>query len=112
MKTFVITANENPEVFKDVTHKGVEEKYVFDFTPWCEDNESIIGASWETDSGTAGIINPQNDSNVLSATLSFQDSGSNLIKVTAATGTSTYVANLEVTAKDPHYNPDDYGFCS
>ena len=48
---FVITSENNPDLFRDTTSKAEAKTYSFDFTPWEEDNSTITSATWTVEAG-------------------------------------------------------------
>lgn len=108
-KDYVITANNNQEIFRDKVFKGDARTYQFDLSPWAEANNTITGVTWTVEVGQAAISGETLNSNVASALITFSESGGNLIKAVCATGTETYVIWLDVLAKDLKLPDDDYG---
>lgn len=107
---FVITANNNSQLFRDVSFNGSAKSYSLDFSPWAEDNHAVTSATWEVVTGNASVSGETLASNVASALVTFSDVGGVLIKLTAATGTETYVAYFDVLVRDVCVaGSDDYG---
>lgn len=107
---FVIVSENNVQKFKDISFKGAAVKYEFNFAPWQDDNNTITGVVWEVKSGQATISGEALTSAVATALVTFGESGSNLIKLTASTAASgVYVAYLDVLATDPQSGTNDYG---
>ncbi len=109
---YTITANNNIQLFRDVSFKSAAKTYQFDFSPWAEANNTVTSVTWETKTGNAGITGQALSSNIATALITFSEPGGNLIKLTADTGTEIYVVYLDVFAKDPEQpTTNDYGFC-
>lgn len=108
---FVITAENNPQVFKDVGFKDGAITYSFDFSPWAEENHNVTSVTWTVKSGTAAVSGQALTSNVATALVTFSDAGRSLIQVKAATSAETYVAYLDLLSKDPSIpvGSSDYG---
>ena len=110
---FTLTAENNPEIFRDVAMKDGKKTYSFDFGPWAEDNHDITAVTWTVKAGQAAVSGQALTSNVATALVTFSQSGGSLIQVKAETASNeVYVAYLDVMAKDPEaaYN-NDYGMC-
>ena len=97
---FVITSENNPQVFRDTRSKGEAVTYSFDFTPWVEDNAALSTVTWTVEAGQATISGDQFPSNIVSALVSFPESGGSLIKIVADTTSQIYVVWLDILAKD------------
>ncbi len=106
---FTITSENNPQKFFDVSFKDAAITYRLDFNPWAEDNHDVITATWTVKAGSATISGETLVSNVATALITFSDAGRSLIQVKAATSAETYVAYLDVLAKDPQLPIGDYG---
>ena len=109
MPAYVITTENNPQIFKDANNKGAAIAYSFDFSPWSEDNSAITTATWTIKSGQAAITNETLSSNVASALITLDEIGSTLIEVKADTGTEIYVTFLDILARDQNRIVNDYG---
>ena len=111
---FTITAKSNPELFKDVAMKDGVKTYSFDFKPWAEDNHDVTTVTWTVKSGQAAVSGAALSSNVATAKVTFSEAGGSLIQIKGATASNeTYVAYLDVMAKDPNANyANDYGVCA
>jgi hypothetical protein len=108
---FVITAENNPQIFRDVQFKDGAITYSFDFSPWAEENGTITTVTWTLKAGDAAISGQALSSNVATALVTFSNAGGNLMQVKATNGTETYVAYLDALAKDPAASVNnDYGF--
>ena len=97
---FVITSENNPELFRDTTSKGAAKTYSFDFTPWQEDNSSLSSAAWTTEAGQAAITGEALASGIATALITTTESGGSLIKLVATTATEIKVIWLDILAKD------------
>lgn len=107
---FVVTATRNQQIFKDVGFKDGAIKYSFDFGPWADDNGSITSVTWTVKAGSATISGDALAGNVATALVTFGDTGATLIQIKAVTASSgTYIAYLDVLAKDPQSGTSDYG---
>ena len=109
-KTFHVTANNTPEVFRDVDKKGGIAVYKFDASSWAEEYGAITSAAWTVESGQAAVANEALASGVASAKVTFAEAGRSLIQVKLDTGTELVVVHLSVMAKDPWVASEDYGF--
>lgn len=112
MKSFVITANNNQQIFRDVAFKDGVDTYEFDFSPWVDDNHTVTTVTWTVKAGSATITGQALTSNVASAQITFPNEGGSLIQIKATTGTETFIAYLDVLAKDPNSAVSDYGMVS
>lgn len=112
MPTFYITTENNNEIFRDVTFKDSALTYTFDFSPWAEENGTITTVTWTVKSGQATVSGTGLTNNVATGVITFSQAGGSLIQIKATNGTETYVAHLDVLAKDPQRGTDDYGVCS
>jgi hypothetical protein len=110
---FILTAENNPEIFRDVTFKDAKKTYSFDFTPWAEDNHDVTTVTWTVQSGQAAVSGQALTSNVATALVTFSQAGRSLIQVKGATASNeVFIAHLDVVAKDPEaVFIDDYGIC-
>ena len=109
---FVITAEDNPEIFRDNAFKSGATTYSFDFSPWAEDNNTVTTATWTLEAGQATISGEALSSNVATALVTFSQSGGALIKLVASSSSEIYVTWLDVLAKDPKaLTHRDYGLC-
>lgn len=109
MPKYFITADNNPRIFKDTDNKDSIKTYEFDFSSWEEDNSAVTSVTWEVQSGQASIGNEALASSVASAQITLSEVGGSVIKITAATGTQTYVTKLDILTKDPNRTVHDYG---
>ena len=110
---FVITADNNQEIYKDVTMKDGAKTYSFDFSPWAEDNNTVTTVTWTVKSGQAAVSGQALASNVATALVTFSQAGKSLIQIKGASATETQIAYLDVIAKDPSAKyVDDYGLCA
>lgn len=110
---FTLTAENNPEVFRDIAMKDGKKTYSFDFKPWAEDNHDITTVTWTVKAGQAAVSGQALTSNVASALVTFSQAGGSLIQIKGETASNeVYVAYLDVLAKDPNAAVvDDYGLC-
>ncbi len=97
---FVITSENNPQLFRDVASKGDAITYSFDFSPWAEDNSTITTATWTVEAGQAAITSKTLSSNVITSLITLSESGGSLIKLIADSGTQIKVVWLDILAKD------------
>lgn len=111
---FTITAEKNPEIFRDVAMKDGKKTYSFDFKPWAEENHDVTTVTWTVKAGQVAISGAALTSNVATALATFSEEGGNLIQIKAATASNeVYVAYIDVLAKDPAVlTNNDYGLCS
>lgn len=107
---YTITAKGSPDVFLDRVSVGDAVKYVFDFSPWQEDNNTITSVTWSIEKGMLTIEEQALSNGVASALVTFSQSGKSLVGIIADTGSEKKKAWLEVSAKDAHVNNevDDY----
>lgn len=98
-----ITAFDNNIKFDDRVSKGGARTYKIDFGPWAENNNAVTGVTWEIKSGQATISNETLATNIATALISFSEAGKQLIKVTATTGTQTYIVWIQVKVIDPSF---------
>lgn len=107
---FVITAENNPQIFRDVSFKDAAVQYSFDFSPWADDNAALTSAAWTVKAGTATVSGAALASNVATALVTFGSAGSSLIQIKGVTTSNgTYVAYLDVIARDILDATSDYG---
>lgn len=107
---FVVTSTRNQQIFKDVGFKDGAIKYSFDFGPWADDNGSVTSVTWTVKAGSATVSGEALTSNVATALVTFGDTGGTLIQIKAVTTSNgTYIAYLDVLAKDPQSGTNDYG---
>lgn len=107
---FVVTSSNNPQIFKDVGFKDGAILYSFDFTPWQDDNGTVTSVTWTVMAGSATVSSAALTSGVATALVTFGSPGGTLIQVKAVTASSgTYIAYLDVLAKDPNIPTNDYG---
>jgi len=97
---FVITSENNPQLFRDVTSKSDAVTYSFDFTPWEEDNSTITSATWTVEAGQAAITNKTLSSGVITSLITTTESGGSLIKLVVTTATEIKTVWLDILAKD------------
>jgi len=112
MPDYVITSEDNQQIFSDANNKGAAITYQFDFNPWSEDNNAITSVTWTIKSGQATITNEVLSSNVASSLITLNEIGGALIEVTADTGTQIYVTFLDILARDQQRIVRDYGLVS
>jgi hypothetical protein len=105
---FVITAENQPQKFFDVSFKGAAKTYSFDFSPWAEDNHDVTTATWEVITGTATVSGTTLVSNLAAALVTFPSEGGQLLKLTSTTSAEKYVAYLDILVKDPQAAVEDY----
>lgn len=108
---FVVSAKNNPTRLQSNVSKGDAELYTIDFTPWQEDNDTIISTTWTLESGDAAITGQSLVSGVASALVTFTNSGRNMVSVLATTATAKKKAWIEILARDQQLSVDDYGAC-
>ena len=108
---YYVTSENNQNPLKDVSFKGAIKTYSFDFSPWAEDNNTVTSITWTNESGQASISGQALANNVATAQVTFAEDGGNLISVLADTGTEKYKVFLDVLAKDPKRQANDYGLC-
>ena len=108
---YTITAEKNPEIFRDVAMKDGKKTYSFDFKPWAEETHDISTVTWTVKAGQVAISGAALSSNIASALATFSEEGGNLIQIKAATASNeTYIAYIDVLAKDPNVlTNNDYG---
>lgn len=107
---FTVAASGNPQLFRDVGFKDGAIRYAFDFSPWEEDNGAVTSVTWTVKSGSATVSADTLSSSVARALVTFGDAGGSLIQIKAVTAANgTYVAYLDVLAKDPNGGTNDYG---
>ena len=107
---FFITANNNPQIFRDVAFKDAVKTYSFDFSAWAEDNHAVTSVTWTVKAGSATVAGQALASSVATAQVTFGSEGGTLLQIKAVTGTETYVSYLDILAKDPNATTDnDYG---
>lgn len=103
-----MTAGAKPDQYTDIVSIGDVVSYRFDATPWAEDNSDITSVTWTVESGQASISGQQLASNIISANVTFNQQGSNLISLQINTPTQKKKAWLQVYAKDVERYADDY----
>lgn len=110
---FTLTAENNPEIFRDIAMKDGKKTYSFDFKPWAEENHDITTVTWTVKAGQAAVSGQALASNVATALVTFSQEGGNLIQIKGATASNeVYIAYLDVLAKDPQAaTVNDYGLC-
>jgi len=110
-RRFVITAENNPQIFRDIAYKDGATYYSFDFAPWADDNATVTSVTWTSKAGSATISGTALASNVATGLVTFGSAGGNLIQLKAATTSNgTYIVYLDVEAKDPVVGRiNDYG---
>lgn len=112
---FVLATKTKVDAFKDGASIGDVVKYQIDCTPWQDDNSVITSASWTNDGGVSSTItNPQLASGVISAYVSFTQSGVSNIKIvlTTATQTKTLWLQVKVVDRSQDYVGNDYQYGS
>lgn len=110
---FIITAENNPQIFYDIAFKDGVKTYSFDFKPWAEENHDVTTVTWTVKSGQATVSGEALTSNVATALVTFSQAGRSLIQIKAATASNeTFIAHLDILAKDPQAIVNDYGLCS
>lgn len=107
---FTLTTKTRVDTFRDVVSIGDAVTYQIDCTPWQEDNSAISSASWTVECGEAGISGQSLVSGVVSALITFSQSGKALISILLSTATQKKKIWLEVRAKDLNGSADDYGY--
>lgn len=106
---FVIPARGKPDRVQDNVSLGDVVTYSFDFTPWEEDNNPITSATWTNEAGTVGISGQDVTDGILSAELTFNQSGKALVSILAVTAVQQKKVWLEVNVKDYDQYSNDYG---
>lgn len=108
---YTITAEDNPEIFRDKAMIDSKKTYSFDFKPWAEDNHDVTTVTWTVESGQAAVSGQALTSNVATALVTFSQSGRSLIQIKGATASNEVaVAYLDILVKDPSaIFVDDYG---
>ena len=101
MKSFVVKTNRTQQSRQLFAFKGESQEVQYDFAPWEEDNGSVSSVAWSTESGQAGITNEALASSVASASITTNEAGKSLVKITATAGNNTFVTYLHVMSKDP-----------
>jgi len=109
MPDYVITSEDNQQIFNDADNKGAAITYQFDYNPWSEDNNNVTTVTWTIKSGQATITNEALASNVASSLITLNEIGGTLIEVKADTGTQIYVTFLNILARDQNRIVRDYG---
>ena len=110
-REYTIAANPSFEILQDLAFKGQIKTVSIDLNAWAEDNNTITSATWVVDAGNVSISGEALASNVISAQITANNSGSNMIKITVVTGTETFVIYYALTVKDPSVVMNsDYGF--
>jgi len=97
---FIITSENNPDLFRDITSKSGAKTYSFDFTPWEEDNSTITSATWTVEAGQAAITSKTLSSGIITSLITTTESGGSLIKLVATTAAEIKVVWLDILAKD------------
>lgn len=110
-KEFVVTSENNPDIFRDLDFKGGAKTYSLDFSQWAQENNTVTSATWTTESGQAAISGQALSNNVATALVTFSESGGSLIKIIADSGTEKFVTFIDVVSKDPNRIVEDYGLC-
>lgn len=82
---FAITAKETADIQHVYVELGDIATYTFDATPWQEDNDTIIAATWTLENGSATISDEENNLGIVSAIVAFQSTGSVVISVLFST---------------------------
>lgn len=109
MPDYVITSENNPQIFKDANNKDAVITYQFDYAPWAEENNAVTTVTWTLKSGQATISGETLSSNVASAQIALDEIGSALYEVKAETGTEKYVTFLDIFIRDQNRIVNDYG---
>ena len=107
---FTLTSKTRVDAFQDEVSIGDATNYQFDCKPWQEDNDTITSVTWNVEHGQASISGQTITSGVLSALVSFPQSGRLLISLllSTASGQSKKIW-LEIYVKDKTGSADDYG---
>lgn len=107
---YVVTSKLNPARFLDKVSKGDAVTYSFDFSPWQEDNHTIVGTPvWTVESGYASVSGQAIVAGVTTALVTFNQAGRSIISILASTTTEKKKIWLEVYAEDQFLALDDYG---
>lgn len=106
---FVITANNNNQIFRDSKFKDEAITYEFNFAPWADVNGAVTTVTWTVRSGTATVSGTALASSVATGVVTFGSEGGSLIQIKATNGTETCIAYLDVLARDPNSATDDNG---
>lgn len=95
--------------FNDIASIGDVKAYELDCSPWADDNGDITSATWTVEYGQASISDEALASNVLSANISFSESGTQLITILfeTASGLKKKIW-LNIVVKDERYPAGDY----
>lgn len=109
--SFVLTSKTRFDTFNDTVSIDDAVEYEIDCTPWAEDNDEITSVDWNVEFGQVSISNEAVTDNVVSALLTFTQSGKLLVSIllNTASGQAKKIW-LELNAKDRQRMSDDYGF--
>ena len=110
MPDFVITAENNQQIFRDQNFKDSIITYQFDFSPWAKENNPVTTVTWTVKSGQVSIAGQTLAVNVASAQITLSEAGGSLVEIKAETGTETYIAFLDILTLDQERIINDYGF--
>lgn len=110
---FTLAARSRVDTFKDRVSVQDVVEYLIDCTAWQEDNDTITSATWTAESGASGIANAAITAGVISALVTFNQSGKQLISIllNTAAGIKKKIW-LEVYVKDQPLEADDYGYAA
>lgn len=107
---FTLPTKTRIDSFKDIASIEDAVSYRFGCTPWQEDNAAITSVTWVVEYGGASISNEALASGIVSALVTFSQSGKVLISILLNTATTKKKLWLEIFVKDkPQYINDDYG---
>jgi len=101
-RKYHITAEENPNVFKDQFNINGKRSYSLDFSPWAEDNNTLTSVTWTVKTGQASVTSEALSSNVVTANIEATQEGRSIIEILADTGTEKYSAYLNLYVRDPN----------
>ncbi len=107
---FVLPTKTHFDTFKDNTSIGDVITYRIDATPWEDDNSTITSATWTVEAGQAAISSEAVASGIVSANVTFSQSGKSLISILLTTATQKKKVWLQVLCRDlQNETTDDYG---
>jgi len=106
---FNLTSKTKVDVFKDNASVQDVTNYQIDCTAWQEDNDTITSAAWSIESGSASIASEAVTAGVVSARITFNQSGKVLLSVLISTATVKKKIWIEILVRDRDCLADDYG---
>jgi hypothetical protein len=108
--SFTLPAKTHFDTFKDNVSIGDIVTYEIDCSPWEDDNSTITSATWTVESGQASISGQSVTDGVVSANVTFSQSGKTLISVLLVTAVQKKKFWIQVLSKDLQQGTtDDYG---